>query len=199
MTSENLPIVNSIEEANLWITHTDHIDCDLTALHIDSQKRTQICKKFGSIFASLKHQMAGGPHEMEWSYDEIVIQIRKMENIEHIQNSFAITNSSFDNQHDPGASSSLINSNVVNTKRSFGKSFACKNCQGDHSVKDCKEPCNLCASHIPMNCPEFLEKKRRFQKRSTNSNLKKQKTGENIYKSVISNPKFKVQYVCSSG
>ena len=185
----------------MWITHTDHIDCDLTALHIsralsDSQKRTQICKKFGSSFAQLKHQMTGGPHETEWSYDEIVTQIRKMENIERIQNSSAITNTSFDTQHVPGASSSLINSNMATKKRSFGKSYACKNCQGDHSVKDCRETCTLCASHVPMNCPEFLEKKRRYQQqRSNSSTSKKQKTSENIYKSVISNPKFKVQHV----
>ena len=193
-------------EMKLWRQVTDSTDNDLTILNpdralTDAQRRTQMCRKFGRFFDTTLAQMMGGPGAQPWTYVQIISQLKKLENVEKMKMTPETRRGVENVPSETVATPSLINNSEVALDPS-GKPRKCKNCQGNHYLRECEKMCKLCSrsqrNHHPLDCSEFKKKqqqrkakqKKRQRDGSNNGN------GNNMYDSV-ENKKTKPESVQS--
>lgn len=172
---DSCPMVNTFEEADLFISLMESTDLDLADVApghalTEFQKRAFVLQKFGPMFTNIVESMQGIHEDTEpWTFAKIskaVFNKKDMDRLRHAKGCLSSeTSSSSSSSEMDGAAPSLISAAAGSSPSATGRQ-GCKNCgKADHFVRNCDTMCKLCANpssphpHHPMDCPEFLKSK----------------------------------------
>ena len=156
---ENCPMAINVQEALCLLNLISYTNMDLRFFNAlngmtDQQKRFMIMKKLDpTVFSDLIVNMQEQPGNPAYSFAEVRSELRKIENNQRVlatnNNALAEPDTSA-NIHSPdvGASTPLVN---VSQRKSNGPS-GCRNCNGQHFIRDCPEVCragktDVCLKH----------------------------------------------------
>lgn len=201
-TIQHCPMAKNVAEALLLVTMINDTDMDLKFFDeqyalTEQEKSWYVMTKLDpKEFKDLIMNMQTQPNSPAYTFAEIRTQIETMETTarvlatHHSYSSSEGVPDSSSTMADPGAAASLVNSTSSSGQKGGARSgVTCRNCKGDHSVKECPHPCkagrtDTCLRHHvhgTQDCPEFKQflAQRQSSSQRGSTSQRSQRSGSN--------------------